>query len=409
MIKVKSVSETMEIIDSMFAEMDVNAELVHIDSASGRICFEDVFSGEDVPAFNRSSVDGYAVISKDTFGASDSMPSQLKLCGEIVMGEMPSNALTENECYYVPTGGCIPERADAVVMIEDAEDYQDGYIYINKSVAPGTNVVYKGDDIKLHELAIKKGTVLQPQHIGVACALGIEYIKVKRKLKAAIISTGDELVSSFEPEKAKGAKIRDINSHTIFAAVAKKGWDAVQYGIVGDNYDDIMNITKRALDKCDIVLISGGSSVGTRDLTAKVINDLGTPGVLIHGIAVKPGKPTIIGKVGEKAIVGLPGHPASAFMIFNHFVSKLMDKLYGAGTKAVPSVKARLVSNYPSNAGREEFVPVKLTTDTAQIIALPLFGKSAMIKILSSSDGYFIIPRDCEGVVKDQIVEVFIW
>jgi len=409
MVKVKSVSETMQIIDSMFQEIDVETEVVHIDDSPGRICAEDVFSGEDVPGFNRSSVDGYGVISKDTFGASDSMPAQLKYCGEVIMGEMPDKEIHENECCYVPTGGYIPERADAVVMIEDAEDYNDGYIYVNKPAAPGANIVYKGDDIKYGELAIRKGTVLQPQHIGVACALGIEYVKVKRKLRAGIISTGDELVSSFDINNAKGAKIRDINSHTIYAGVARKGWQAVQYGIVRDNYEEIANIVGKALDECDIVLVSGGSSVGTRDLTAKVINDLGEPGVLIHGIAVKPGKPTIIGKAGGKAIVGLPGHPASAFMIFNHFVTKLMDKLCGIDKIAVPSLKARLISNYPSNAGREEFVPVKLTLEGAQITATPLFGKSAMIKILGCSDGYFVIPRDCEGFSKDEYVEVYTW
>ncbi|OGO80066.1 MAG: hypothetical protein A2Y21_09835, partial [Clostridiales bacterium GWC2_40_7] len=313
---------------------------------------------EDVPEFNRSSVDGYAVNAADTYGCGEAIPAQLEYSGEVDMGSRYNGIIAKGKTVYVPTGGEIPAGADAVVMIEYADDPGDGYIYVNKPAAPGNNVVYKGDDIKAGNTAIKPGTRLRAQDIGVLAALGIDRLCVKKKIRVGIISTGNEIVDI--DVKPAGSQVRDINSHSLSAGLLAYGAEPVMYGIVSDDYTEIRNVVDRALGECDAVLISGGSSVGLKDETLKVINSFGDPGVLVHGIAVKPGKPTIIGKARDKAIVGLPGHPASAFMIFHVFVCRLLDVLNNTNSKFQSSVKAAVAVNYPSNTGREEFLPVKL-------------------------------------------------
>lgn len=406
MFDVKSVNEVIQIIDMNFTGYPLDNEIVTITDAVGRILGDDIAANDDIPGFDRSSVDGYAVISADTFGASESMPAQLHLNGEVRMGEKPTVVLQTGQAVYVPTGGELPASADSVVMIEYAEDYQDGDIYINKSSAPGNNVVFKGDDVKLGDTVIKAGTVLRPQDIGAIAAMGYVNIPVKRKIRVGIIATGDEIIDI--TEKPQGSQVRDTNSYALYAGVVKFGAEPTLYGIIKDDYDKIKNTVEKALRQSDVVLISGGSSVGTRDQSYKVIDALGTPGILIHGIAVKPGKPTILGKVDGKAIIGLPGHPASAYTIFNIFVHHLLKVLNGRNNIPSTAVRAEMATNYPSNNGREEYLPVKLEEVEGKYSAYPVFGKSGLITMLTAADGYVHIGRGCEGLDKGTIVDVIL-
>lgn len=407
MFSVKSVDEVFKIIDSNFSCFNLETEIVDIKEALGRITAEELTSGEDIPGFNRSSVDGYAVIASDTFGANDSIPAQLKLVGEVRMGEKPQVILSRGQAVYVPTGGELPHNADAVVMIEYTENYDDGFIYINKCSAPGNHVVFKGDDIKAGKMVLNKGCLLRSQEIGLLAALGHSSIKVKKKIKVGILSTGDEIVDV--KDYPVGSQVRDINSYILYSAVLNDNAVPKLYGIIEDSMERIKETVKKALEDNDIVLISGGSSVGTRDETYKVIEMLGNPGILVHGVAVKPGKPTILGKINEKAVLGLPGHPASAFIIYRIFVSYLIKVMNGKVRKFRNTVKAVMSSSYPSNNGREEFIPVSLQSIDGETAAVPVFGKSGLISMLVSADGYVHKPRGSEGLPSGAYVEVVLF
>lgn len=404
MFNVKSVNEALKIIDENFCNYNLDSEIIRIEEASGRITASDIYAKEDIPGFNRSSVDGYAVIASDTFGASDSLPAQLKLAGEVRMGESPDFSILQGQAAYVPTGGELPQNTNAVVMVEYTENLDDGFIYINKPVAPGNNVVLKGDDIRSSSIVIKANHKLRAQDIGVLAAIGKREVEVKRKVKVGIISTGDEVVPV--DEKLTGSKVRDINSYVLYSGLLEYGAEPKAYGIVGDCNESIRAVVEKALSECDAVLVSGGSSVGNRDETYKVINSLGTPGVIIHGIAVKPGKPTIVGKVQNKAVIGLPGHPASAYLIFRIFVYRLLDTIYGIKMRYENIINAYMEGNYPSNNGREEFLPVRLKKTDGKFIARAIFSKSGLIASLSSADGYIRIGRGTEGITSGQEVEV---
>ncbi|UWG95581.1 molybdopterin molybdotransferase MoeA [Dehalobacter sp. DCM] len=406
MFDVKSVNDVIQIINNNFIGYPLENETVALTDALGRILCADVLAHEEIPGFNRSSVDGYAVISSDTFGASESLPAQLQLAGEIRMGEKPTVILQPGQAVYVPTGGELPANADSVIMIEYTEDYQDGFIYINKSSAPGNNVIFKGDDVKIGDTVIKAGTVLRPQDIGAMAAMGYETISVKQKVRVGVISTGDEIIAI--SEKPQGSQMRDTNSYALYAGLLKFGAVPTLYGIVKDNYDDIKATVEKALHQSDVILISGGSSVGTRDQSYKVINALGAPGILVHGIAVKPGKPTILGKINGKAIFGLPGHPASAYTIFNIFVHHLLKVLTCMNNIPKTVVRVEMARNYPSNNGREEYLPVKLEEIDGKYVAYPVFGKSGLITMLTAADGYVHIGRGCEGLDKGIQVDVIL-
>jgi molybdopterin molybdotransferase len=404
MFEVKSVSETFELIVHHFSSYPIEEEFVPLEQCLDRILSRDVAAREDMPAFHRSSVDGYGVVAKDTFGVSESMPAQLRLIGEVKMGIHPDFVLHPGESAYVPTGGELPAGADAVVMMEYSEDFGDGDIFLNKAVAPGNNVVFRGDDVSENQVVLKKGQRIRPQDLAMLAGLGMAQVPVQRKLKMGVISTGDEVVSV--EASPVGAQIRDMNSYGVLALGQRFGVETTLYGIVKDDYEKIRTTVEDALGENDLVVISGGSSVGTKDVTVKVIDGLGTPGLLMHGIAVKPGKPTILGKVGEKAVLGLPGHPASAFVIFQIFASHLIRTMEGQSEKVTPFVEAIMELNYPSNHGREEFLSVSLVREGVLIKALPVFGKSGMISLMTKADGYVHIKRESEGLNKGQSVQV---
>lgn len=407
MLDVNSVHEVINIINNHFSGYPLEEEAIDIGAAVGRIAAFDLTATEDIPGFHRSSVDGYAVISSDTFGASESLPAQLKMIGEVKMGEKPLFSLEAGQAAYVPTGGELPGNADAVVMIEYTENLKDGFIYIDKASAPGNHVVFKGDDVRAGNTVIRAGTSLRPQEIGAMAALGISSIPVRRKIRVGIISTGDEIVNI--DEKPVGAQVRDINSHMLSAGLIRFGAKPRHYGIVEDDFERIRLAVEKALSDSDIVLISGGSSVGMKDETSKVIGSLGLPGVIVQGIAVKPGKPTIVGRIGSKAVIGLPGHPASAYTVFNIFVGYLIKVMSGYDEKYTPVIKAEMSCNYPSNNGREEFLPVSIRTLDGKLYADPVFGKSGLITLLTAANGYVHINRSSEGIDRGACVDVILF
>ncbi len=400
MLKVVSSGEALEIINEKFASAECETEIVGLYASLGRVLAEDIISRENIPAFNRSTVDGYAVKASDTYGCGESIPAQLDIIGEILMGESATVPIKDGQCIKISTGGMLSEGADSVVMVEHTDNSFDSLCLIYKTVSPFENVTRKGDDIKEGETVLKKGTVITSRETGVLASLGIKEVSVIRKPRVGIISTGDEIVP-IESEITLG-KIRDVNSHILSALMREKGCECKEYGIIKDSREDIYNTVVEAVKENDIILISGGSSAGTRDMTADIISSLGE--VYVHGIAVKPGKPTIIGKIDGKAVFGLPGHPAASYFVCLRFIIPLVDSLLCRKTKE-RKVKARLLQNISSNHGREEIVCVRLTDEGAK----PVFGKSGVISLLSDSDGYIIIDRNREGVKYGETVEIHLF
>lgn len=393
MLTVKTPEEVYEIIKTQFDRIADRTETVSYLEAAGRILAEDICASEYVPAFDRSTVDGFAVHAKDTFGCSDSIPAILQNTEEILMGQAAGFTLKEGYCAPIPTGGALPEGADAVQMVEYSEDYRDGTTGILKPAAPGNNVILKGDDVYPGKPVLKAGRRLTPQDIGALAAMGIVEVPVARRLRAAILSTGDELVP---PEMTPGpGQIRDVNSSMLAALMVRLGAEPVSYGIIPDQEELLNRQVAEAVRECDLVLLSGGSSVGVKDAACRVIEAQGE--ILFHGIAMKPGKPTIFGKIGSCPIVGLPGHPVAAFFITHIFVRRLLAQLGGYALVEVP-VTARLTESVEANHGRAQYSGVFLEQSGGGLLAHPIRGKSGLITTLAGSDGYFCIPRDCEGL-----------
>ncbi len=399
MLNVVSLKEAEKIISENRLSFVAEPENVKLSECLGRILYEDIYSAENIPAFNRSTVDGFAVKATDTYGASESIPAQLTVKGEILMGEEAKISLCDGECIRISTGGMLPEGADAVVMVENTDCTFDDFCLCFKAVSPFENVTRKGDDLKEKSLILTKGTVLSAKHTGVLAALGIGTVKVAKKIRVGIVSTGDELVEI--EEKLTVGKIRDINTHLLMSLITEMGCVAESYGIIGDSFQEIYSAVKKSAEENDIVLISGGSSAGVKDMTVKVISELGK--VHFHGIALKPGKPTIYGTVDGKAVFGLPGNPAAAYYVTLLTVKPLIERLYEEKKKH-RTVCAKISRNISSNHGREEVISVKLKDGKAE----PLYAKSAFVGTLAESDGYIIIERDREGLKENEEVTVYI-
>lgn len=393
----------MNLIRREFAGSAVGTEALPLSACLGRVLAEDITAKEYVPDFDRSTVDGYAVRAADTFGCSDSMPAVLKLRGIVSMGKASGIAVRKGDCAYVPTGGEIPEGADAMVMIEHGESYGNEEIGILKPAAPGNNIIYRGDDVFPGKTVLRAGRALRAEDIGALAALGICEVKVKKRPVVGIISTGDELVPV--SQKPQAGQVRDVNSDMLSAAVALYGGHAKPLGIVKDGYMTLRSTMTEHISSCDVLLISGGSSVGQMDSTCAVIEELGT--LLLHGIAMKPGKPTIIGKIGHKPVIGLPGHPGAAFFVADIFVKELIAILLGIKPH-VFSAPARLTEAVSANHGRAQYCGVELTEQDGLLYARPVRSKSGLISSLAGCDGYFCIPRDSEGCAKGDEITVFL-
>ena len=383
----------------------VGAEVVATTDTLGRVTAEDILSPEDLPAFARSTMDGYSVRSRDTFGASEGLPAYLDLVGEVPMGVESSVRLSVGQAATAYTGGMLAHGADAVVMVERTQTLDDTAIEVLRAVAPGENVVQIGEDVRKGEPILAKGSVIRPQDIGGMLALGITSIAVNRKPIVGIVSTGDELVPP--DEKISPGQIRDINSYTISALVEQSGGKSLRIALVSDDFEAQRQAAVEGLDSCDALVFSAGSSVSSRDLTADVLSSLGEPGVIVHGISIKPGKPTVVGAVDGKPLFGLPGNPVSAMVVFDLLVRPTIYHL--SGCKTVPpqsTARATLSRDIPSVAGREDYVPVRLVGDEDHVSAEPVFGKSNLIYTLVKSDGIVKVPLDKSGLYAGEVVDV---
>ncbi|MCL4426239.1 MAG: molybdopterin molybdotransferase MoeA, partial [Firmicutes bacterium] len=322
-----------------------------------------------------STVDGYALRAKDAFGASEGLPAYLTVVGEVAMGEAALFSLGPGEAARVATGGMLPPGADAVAMLEYVELLDDRTIGVLRSVAPGQDMIARGEDIRAGELILGAGRRLRPQDLGALAGVGRTVVKVYRWLRVAVISTGDEVVP---PEVEPGpGQVRDINSAALVSQLQAEGCQVEYKGIVKDDAATLRRVMLDSWD-CDVILLSGGSSVGTRDVTAEVINSLGKPGVLVHGVAIRPGKPTVLAVAGGKPIFGLPGHPVSAMIVFDVIVRPGIRRLMGLPPEERwrGRIWARLTRNYASGGGREEYLRVTLQEKAGEILAEPVLGKS---------------------------------
>ncbi len=381
-------------------------EALDLPEALGRVAAADITAGEDLPPFSRSSVDGFAVRSADTFGASESVPALLAIVGEIAMGGEAPNTLRPGQAVAIPTGGMLPAGADAVVMIEHTDRPDDATLLVLKVAAPGENVVAKGEDIAAGAVIVGRGQLIAPQHIGILAACGLRTVPVRERPAVAVISSGDELIDiDLTPS---GGQIRDINSYSLGAMLTAAGCAVTRQGIVRDDYDDFLAILTKAVAASHLVVISGGSSVGARDYTVKAIGALGTPGVLIHGIAVKPGRPTVFGMVGQVPVFGLPGHPVAAMTVCGQLVRPVVSTLLGEAAAEPYSLPAIITRSVASAPGRDDFINVRLARRDGRYIAEPILGKSGLISTIAQADGVVHIPADKSGLYSGDTVEVLL-
>ena len=398
MLNVVSAEEALKIIIEN-TPVPAETERIALEDAPGRVVCADILSPEDLPAFSRSTVDGFAVAADDTYGSSGSIPAMLICDGEIRMGETPSSPLEKGHCIRIPTGGRLPENADAVCMIEYADDPGDGFVYVYRPVSVFENVVNAGDDCRKDSVVLKKGALVSAKHTAVLAALGVSRLTVYKNIIAGIISTGDELVDI--TETPKDGQIRNINSVMLSALVRETGACPRVYPVVPDDPAELTARLEQAAGECDMVLVSGGSSVGEKDNTVRALKALGT--VLFHGISVKPGKPTIFGLINGRPVFGLPGHPQAAFFIFKLFAAPALRRLGRLPGPDRAAVRKTLTRSVPSDHGRESIVPVRISGDGA----VPLHSTSGMVSVLSEEDGFIRIARNAEGVRKGEPVDVF--
>jgi molybdopterin molybdotransferase len=377
----------------------VGLETVPLSQAHGRVLGQDIVITDNLPGFARSTMDGFAVRAAATFGASETNPVYLDRNGQIIMGEAPGFVLAAGQAAEIPTGGMMPAGADSVVIIEHTRLIDETLLEIFKPAAPGENVIAADEDFKKGEIALGRGVRLRSQEVGLLAALGIAEVAVFRMPKIGIISTGDEVVP-VEETPAPG-RIRDINTHTLSALTEEAGALPKAYGIVGDNLDRLKERTAVALAECDMVLLSGGSSLGTRDFTLELINSLPESELLVRGIAIRPGKPTLLARINGKPFWGLPGQVASAMVIFSVIVRPFIDRLAGLrepDRRFRKEIPARAARNIPSVSGRVDYIRVRLEDKEGLLLAWPVFGKSGLLHTMTAADGLIIIDADTEGI-----------
>ena len=383
----------------------LGAEKISLKEAHNRILAEDVKTNLDIPPFHRSTVDGYALKAEDSYGAEENKPIDLNVIGEISVGEYPKIYLKKGEAVEIVTGAPIPSGANAVIMVENTQK-QKNRLLIYRALTQDENIMKKGTDIKKGEILLKAGKILEAPYIGVLAAIGLNYAKVLKIPTIAVISTGAEII---EPGKnLDPGKIYDINAYSISAAVLNSGGKPIYMGVIPDDEVALEKALKQALLSSDMIITSGGVSVGPRDYTPKIVNSLGKPGVIISGIAVKPGKPTTVAVIGNKPVFSLPGHPTSALLIYYLLVSPIIQRIAGRKLISEKAVKANLTTRLFSAKGRKTYVTVKLSRNKNQkLIAKPTrTGVSGAITTLSKADGFLEIPADQQFIDSNEEVTV---
>ncbi|MCG0238615.1 MAG: molybdopterin molybdotransferase MoeA [Firmicutes bacterium] len=403
---IRRVSEAQRIFLEACPRGPLGVEEVDLEEAHGRVLAEDAVSPGPLPGFDRSSVDGYAVRAEDTFGASEGLPAYLRVVDRIPMGKAPERPLGPGECAQIATGGMLPPGADAVVMVEHTEELGPDEIGVLRPVSPGENVIRRDEDCPAGGTVVPRGRVLRAQELALLAHAGITRVQVARRPRVAILSTGDELVP---PGETPGpGQIRESNSYAVRALVRELGGEPFYLGIAPDQEAAIRERLEEGLRRGDVVVVSGGSSVGARDLVAGLIQNLGKPGVLVHGVRLKPGKPTILALVDGKPVVGLPGHPVSAQVVFGLFVEPLLRQLLGLPPfpAFAAGVRARMAKNVASATGRVDVIRVALVERDGEYWAEPILGKSGLISTLTRAHGVVVVPEEKEGILAGEVVEV---
>jgi len=409
-LKVQPLEAAREKMLACVNAKSLSTENLPIEAAVGRILAADVYAAEDIPAFRRSAVDGYAVLAGDTAAAGENIPAFLTLKGRVDIGQLAQISIGSGECAEVPTGGMVPTGADAVVMCEYTEMFGADGIAVGKSAAYGENIVDVGEDAKNGALLLRRGKRILPQDVGALAAVGATYVSVYVPPKIAIISTGDELVAPGQQPTPGQCLVRDINSHAVAALARRHGFRVVDSFVLPDDRQALEEGVRRGMAVGDIVVVSGGSSKGKMDLTRPVFDAVSGGGVFTHGIAVKPGKPTILGydDPSQTLLVGLPGHPVSAMMVFELLLGWLLRRI--TGNEAPPAIPGRLSCNIASSPGKVTCWPCTLEpSESGGYLVLPIFGKSGLITTLTQAMGYFAVPRDVEGLREgdEVMVELF--
>ncbi|MDY0163966.1 gephyrin-like molybdotransferase Glp [Desulfobotulus sp.] len=384
----------------------LETEKCPVSQALHRILAEEAIAREAVPDFNRSTRDGFAVRARDTFGASENASPLFSIVGRVPMGKVPDFTLGPGQTATIATGAMLPQGADSVVMVEDTTPIDAGLVEIHRSVAPGSHVIQKGDDARQGQVLLSPGRRLKPQDLGFLSGAGVTAVQVRRQPRIAILSTGDEIRPPESP--LQPGEIRDINTRTLAAMVAEQGGIPLEKDIVPDKEEALHHALTQALLESDLILVSGGSSVGTRDYAPRVIAKLPEAAILAHGLAIRPGKPTLIARVGEKALIGLPGHAASAALIFHVLVRPLIRHITGetAPRSEERPFMARLSRNLSSVQGRADYIRVRILDEKEGPVAEPLLGEAGLIRTLVEAQGLICIPRDTEGLLKDSPVTV---
>jgi molybdopterin molybdotransferase len=399
--------------EQLYAKMNrfkpLSSEKVRIEESLHRVLSKDIVSTINLPEFPRSTVDGFALKAKDTYGTSEKNPAILRMIGEIQMGQISDIEVTDGEAVKVATGGMVPKGADAVEMVEYTEWVDSHILHAFKPVSPLENVIQIGEDVKSGEVVLHRGHLIRPQDIGLMAGIGRTEVRVFLRPRVAIISSGDEIV----PIEAvpKPGEIRDINRYTIVSMVEETGAIPLFLGIARDRFDDLKEKIELGLKGAEMVIITGGSSVGTLDLTGEVLQSLSGTEILGHGVSIRPGKPTLLADINGKPFLGLPGHPVSAMVIFHFFGKPILKMLSGLSSKWVwhqMKVKAKAARNIPSVPGREDYVRVRLEEKNGTFWAHPIFGKSGAISPLVNSNGLIKIGIDEEGLEEGEEAEVIL-
>jgi len=400
-----SVEEAKRRLYAYFTPKPVGTELMSLAQAYGRVLAEDVQAQIDVPPFDRATMDGFAVHAEDTFGAEEENPAILEIVDKVGAGERPEIDVERGQAVEVSTGAPIPKGANAVVMVEHT--WQEGKtLKVFRPVAPGENIMASGSDIMAGELILRKGTVLTPREIGVLASMGVTEVKVFRRPKVAIISTGNEIIQPGKP--LENGKIYDINAYSINASVVENGGEPMFLGIAKDDAEAISLKLKEGLQKADMVIASGGTSAGVGDLLYQIINGLGKPGILVHGVSIRPGKPLIIAVVDEKPLFGLPGFPTSALMTFHVFVMPVLREMAGLKPQAESVIiNAKTAEKIHLQEGRREYLPVNVIRgDAGEYTVYPILSGSGAITTLAEADGFIEIPENRTFLEENEPVSV---
>ncbi len=401
-LKIIDVSKAHNVVKNLFERIysPISVEKISLNEALFRVLSHDIRAHMDLPPFNRAIMDGYAVKSQDTFGATEENPAKLKLVEVVRAGSTPQKEIKSGFCSEITTGAPIPPGADGVVMVEFSQKNEENIELFTGSY-PGQHIAARGSDIKKGELVLKAGTILSPDKIGVLAALGYSTVEVRSKLKVAVISTGNELV--LPEEDLEYGKIYDVNSSTIYSALKSYGVHPILKGIIPDEYAAVKNVIKHSLEDADLIITSGGTSAGAGDVLREVMDDMGE--VMVHGISIKPGKPTIIGEVNNKMVIGLPGNPTAALIVLDVLIAPYLKNFSGCAAHYKPSDKIKLpmASRFHSAQGRMEYLLVKIVGGQVN----PILKNSGAITGLSEADGYIKIPKTTEMILEGDLVEVY--